>query len=92
MNQVAHMSLTEINDVVDEVLPLVKTNLTELKVAELFLLLPKLTSLEMQQMTIPQKGTYGIMTGMGNRNMLAVDFEVNAQILHDFLYSTENKE
>lgn len=92
LNQVAHMSLSEINYAVDEVLPLVKTNLTELKVAELFLLLPKLTSLEMQQMTIPQKGTYGIMTGMGNRNMLAVDFEINAQILQDFLYSEENKE
>ena len=91
LNQVSNMSLSEINGVIDEVLPLVKTNLTELKVAELFLLIPKLTSLETQQMTIPQKGTYGIMTGMGNRNMLAVDFEVNAQILEDFLYNT-NKE
>ena len=89
LKQLTQMSLLDINDAVDEVLPLVKTNLTELKVAELLLLFPKLSSIKTQQMTIPQKGTYGIMSGMGNRNMLAVDFEVNAQILHDFLYEPQ---
>ena len=89
LQQLSEMSLLEINDAVNEVLPLIKTNISELKVAELLLLAPKLTSLKTQQMTIPQKGTYGIMKGMGNRNVLAVDFEVNAQILHDFLYEPE---
>ena len=45
--------------------------------------LPKATT---QQMTIPAAGTYGHMVGMGGRNMFAVDFEQNSNILKQFLY------
>ena len=37
-------------------------------------------------MTIPAAGTYGHMVGMGGRNMFAVDFEQNSNILKQFLY------
>ena len=71
---------------VDTVLPMVKTNIPEDKMAELILLLPKLKDVEFQQMTIPVKGTYGGKKGMGGRSMYAADFNKNAKILQEFLY------
>ena len=79
-------SMEELNDLVDTILPMVKTNIPELKMAELLLLLPVVKTAETQQMTIPVQGSYGHMTGMGGRSLFAVDFETNAQILHEFLY------
>ena len=42
-------------------------------------------------MTIPAKGTYGTMTGLGGRTLYAVDFQTNSQILHEFLYQSEEE-
>lgn len=39
-----------------------------------------------EQMTLPQKGTYGTMRGMGGRSLFAVDFEAAAETLHQYLY------
>ena len=41
-------------------------------------------------MTIPEQGTYGAMTGLWDKPLFAVDFEVNSQILKEFFYGTEN--
>lgn len=92
LNQAKTMSLTEFNDLIDVLLPLVRTNLPELEIAEMILLLPSLRNAEIQQMTIPADGTFGGMTGMGGRSLFAVDFEANAQILHAFLYGTDGEE
>ena len=85
-NKCKGKSFEEIDSLVDSLLPLVRTNIPESKVAELMTLVPDLLKAQTQQMTIPQQGTYGHMTGMGGRSMFAVDFEQNAQILRDFLY------
>lgn len=86
MNQVKKKDLGQIDALIDEMLGLVRTNLSEEVITKLILLAPSLPNAEFQQMTIPQKGTYGGMTGMGGRPLFAVDFETNAQILHDFIY------
>ncbi|MBQ8813374.1 MAG: LCP family protein [Lachnospiraceae bacterium] len=86
LQQVRSMSLTEIDALIDTLLPMVRTNLTEWKVAQLLLLLPSVMNAEIQQMSIPVKGTYGSMIDKNNRYVLSVDFETNSQILHDFLY------
>lgn len=82
-------SLIELNHLLDEVLPLIQTNLTKLEIAELMLYAPNLLNATFDQMTIPKSGTYGGMRGMGGRSLFAVDFETNAQILQEFLYGTE---
>ncbi len=82
-------SMEELNALIDTILPMVKTNIPELKMAELLLLLPIVKTAETQQMTIPVQGSYGHMTGMGGRSLFAVDFETNAQILQEFLYGKE---
>ncbi len=79
-------SFDELDALVDSLLPLVKTNIPESKIAELMKLIPSLPKATTQQMTIPARGTYGHMVGMGGRNMFSVDFEQNSQILKDFLY------
>lgn len=79
-------SFEEIDSLVDSLLPLVKTNVPESMVAEMLTIVPSLPKAKTQQMTIPQQGTYGHMTGMGGRSMFAVDFEENSRILKEFLY------
>lgn len=76
----------ELDTLADEVLPLVQTNFTQLELAGLLLYAPNFINASVEQMTIPQKGTYGVMRGMGGRSLYAVDFEANAAILQDFLY------
>lgn len=82
-------SLAELNNLLDEVLPLIQTNLTKLEIADLMLYAPNLLNATFDQMTIPQSGTYGGMRGMQGRSLFAVDFDTNAQILQEFLYGTE---
>lgn len=86
LDQVKKMNLAEIDGLINELLGLVRTNLDEDVITRLLLLAPSLLNAEFQQMTIPQKGTYGGMTGMGGRPLFAVDFETNARILHEFIY------
>jgi LCP family protein required for cell wall assembly len=85
-DQVKQMDLVRMDALIDELLGLVRTNLPEEVITKLILLAPSLPNAEFQQMTIPQKGTYGGMKGMDGRPLFAVDFETNAKILHDFIY------
>ena len=83
------MNLLKINRFADNVLPLIKTNLTKGEVAALILIAPDFVGTTIDQMTIPQAGTYGSMIGTGGRHLFAVDFEANAKILQEFLYADE---
>lgn len=82
-------SLKELNDLLDSVLPLIQTDMSMLEIADLMLYSPNFLRSEFDQMTIPKEGTYGGMAGMGGRGLFAVDFEVNSQILKDFLYGED---
>ncbi|MBQ6851040.1 MAG: LCP family protein [Oscillospiraceae bacterium] len=79
-------SFDELDSIIDSLLPLVKTNIPESKVAELMKLIPVLPKTTTQQMTVPAQDTFGSMVGMGGRNMFAVDFEKNSETLKEFLY------
>lgn len=85
-------SLLELNDLADTVLPMVQTNLTKLQIAELVLYAPNFLKASFDQMTIPKKGTYGGLTVMGGRGSFAIDFEVNNDLLHRFLYEGATSE
>lgn len=86
--QLKGMNLLEINSALDTVLPLVQTNLTQEEILDLAFFAPNVLGTDIEQMTIPAKGTYGSMKGMGGRSLYAVDFEENAKILKEFLYGT----
>lgn len=81
-----NLSITELNDLLNNVLPLVQTNLTKLEITELLLLAPKYRGVTIQQMTVPIKGSYGGMRGLGGRSLFSVDFDTNAKALREFIY------
>lgn len=81
------LSLPQIDGMLELVLPCIKTNLTEKEIASLALeMAPRLKEISIEQMTIPEKGTYGSMMGMENRPMFAIDFEKNSKLLAEKLY------
>lgn len=81
------LNILELNNLLDTVLPLLRTNLTESEITGLLLALaPKAGQVTVQQMTIPASGTYGSMKGMGGRSLFAVDFDANAKLLQETLY------
>lgn len=85
------MSLLEINNMLDTVLPLVQTNLTTTDILGLIPYAPSVLGQKFEQMTIPAQGTYGSMKGMGGRTLYAVDFQTNSEILHEFLYGEDEE-
>lgn len=89
VNALKGSNIVQLNNLANEILPMVQTDLTVAQIGELVLYAPNFLKSEFDQMTIPVKGTYGGMTGVKGRNLFAVDFAANAQILHDFLYGTE---
>jgi len=81
-----NLSLLELNNAANELLPLIQTNLTKDEILDLLLFAPQVLGKEIDQMSLPAEGTYGGMTGMGGRSLYAVDFDANAKILEAFLY------
>ena len=71
-------SYIKIMDMANDILPLVRTNIPASEMAKLLLDLSFTLKNDVQQMTIPVKGTY--------TNLGAVDFNKNAEILHQTLY------
>lgn len=89
VNATKDLGLGDIIKLADDVLPLIQTNFTKMEISNLVLEAPGFLGCQIEQMTIPAKGTYGSMIGMGGRHLFAVDFEANSKILHDFLYDIE---
>ncbi|MGI5957874.1 MAG: LCP family protein [Massiliimalia sp.] len=81
-------SLMELNDLADQVLPLVQTNLTKGEITSLLLESPGFMGKPIEDMTIPTADTCWNMTGVDGRKMIGVDFQKNAQILREFFYES----
>ena len=82
-------SLSELDAVLNAALPMVQTDMTKLEIADLLLYAPNFLKSEFDQMTIPKQGTYGYKNGIKG---FAVDYEVNSQLLREFLYGAEEEE
>lgn len=87
MDQLKGLSLTELDRALNELLPLIQTNLPSDKITQLLLAAPKFQGKTAKQLTIPVSGTYGGMIGMGGRSLFSVDFEANSKILQEFISS-----
>ena len=83
------LSVTELNTLLNNVLPLVQTNLTRLEITELLLSAPKYRGVQIKQMTVPISGSYGGMRGLGGRSLFSVDFDTNAKALREFIYGVK---
>ena len=80
------MSITELDAMLNSVLPLVQTNLSEADIASLIPDVPTFLEMDFGSITFPLSNTYGLMDGMSGRRVLALDFETNAQELQNLLY------
>ena len=78
--------LAELNDLANQVLPLIQTNFTKEEILKLMLYAPDFMKSSFHQMTLPKQGTYGFRTGMEGREYFAADFDENSKILKEFLY------
>lgn len=86
-DKVKNASASTLNELLNQILPMIQTNFTQSEIAKLMLIAPEFLGVEFERMTIPEHGTYGGMTGMGGRKMFAPDFAENARILREFLYN-----
>lgn len=92
LDQVKNASVTELDNLLNTVLPLVQTNFTKSEIAALLVQLPGFLGAEIEQLSMPLQGTYGVRTGMDDRLMYDPDWAVNIKALQDFLYNGETAE
>ena len=90
VTETKELDIAELNGLLNNVLPLVQTNLTRLEITELLLLAPKYRGAEIKQMTVPVSGSYGGMRGLGGRSLFSVDFETNSRALREFIYGIKD--
>ena len=92
MAKAKSLSVSELDAVLEAVLPLIKTNLTEKEISSLLMKVPLfLEKMDIEGLTVPVSGTYGSMTGMGGRSLFAADFTKNAAILHEMIYGSSEQ-
>lgn len=93
LDKVKQMSILEINNLIDKVLPLISTNMTGNEIRQLIKSIPSFLSKDIKtdQMTLPLAGTYrGVK--INGLNMYRVDFDINAKALKEFLQGTPASE
>ena len=82
----------ELDNLLNTLLPLIQTNFTKTEIAALLVQLPGFLGCDVQQMSLPLQGTYGVRTGMDDRLMYDPDWVVNIKALQDFLYNDKTAE
>lgn len=90
VNQLIGSSFSELNDLCDEILPLIQTNLTKKEIAELIIYSPKFLESEFDQMTIPIENSYGGMNCFSGVVGWSLNYEKNNKALHEFLFGTDS--
>lgn len=91
INQVKQLSISELNKLVNTILPMVKTNLSKSDITKLLLEVPSFITqgAQMDQMTIPTYETCWNSVGVDGRRLIGVDFNANAAILREFFYGAD---
>ena len=92
LDQIQNASVTELDNLLNTMLPLVQTNFTKTEIAALLVQLPGFLGCDVEQLSMPLQGTYGVRTGMDDRLMYDPDWYVNTTALQDFLYNDESAE
>ena len=92
LDQIKNASVTELDNLLNTMLPLVQTNFTKTEIAALLVQLPGFLGCDVEQLSMPLQGTYGVRTGMDDRLMYDPDWYVNTTALQDFLYNDKTAE
>lgn len=86
INALKGADVATLNNLCDEILPMVKTNFTKKEIAQLMLQVPNFVSADIEQMTIPAEGTFNREEGAGGMSIYSPIFQDNAIILQEFFY------
>ena len=89
LDQIQSATPADLDNLLNTVLPLVQTNFTRAEIAALLVEVPGFLGVTADQMSLPAEGTYGVRTGMDNRQMYDPDWTENVAILHEFLYGAD---
>lgn len=84
-NNVKGLSLIELNDLLNIILPQVTTNLTEGEIFSLILGLPSYKNYSIEQWSIPVNGSYQFLRIRG-MDVIGIDFEKNIQEFQTRIY------
>ncbi len=85
-DKAAAMSLTELNEMANVVLPCVKTDLSEGEVLSLLLSAPSYLQYEMESNRIPIDGTWGFADAAEAGAVVTVDYKANRDFLYNSIY------
>ena len=93
-NKVRTLGLSDLDELISTVLPMVQTNLTKSEIVDLMWEMPGFLTknIEMGQMTVPIPGTSWDKTGEDGTGLLGIDFEANSEALHEFFYGDKKEE
>lgn len=81
------LSVKDMNNMANTILPMINTNLTKAEIKSLMSLAPKFIGAEVGQLMIPEKeGSWTYVTGRG-AHMLGCDFAACAKEIKEFLYN-----
>ncbi|MEG2174391.1 MAG: hypothetical protein RR135_02765, partial [Oscillospiraceae bacterium] len=86
IDQTKELSLKQINHLLDEVLPLVETNLSKKEISALVLKAPSFLGVQLRQMTLPLHGMYGAKKTADGRSLMMLDPQEAEFILQEFLH------
>ena len=92
LDQIQNASVTDLDNLLNTMLPLVQTNFSKTEIAALLVQLPGFLGCDVEQLSMPLQGTYGVRTGMDDRLMYDPDWYVNTTALQDFLYNDKSSE
>ena len=76
-----NLSVTELDNAIDAVLPMIQTNMDKTEILSMVSLVPTLLNSDIEDMTVPVKGTF--------KNLSNIDFKANSKILHDLFYGED---
>lgn len=79
-------NISTLNNLCDEIFPLVMTNFTKDELIALATKMPAFMGVTLDQLTIPEQGNFGYMMGIDDRSVIAVDYDATAKMLHEFIY------
>lgn len=86
VNKLKTLSITDLNKLMDEVLPLIETDLTNAQLTSLMMSAPKFVNAEVTQLMEPAKDkTWSYQTGRG-AFMIGCDFKECAAEIRQFIY------
>ena len=90
IKKASKLSVGELDNFVDELFPMITTDLTETDIFSLLVKAPTYFSYDVVQHTIPTEGTWEYMT-IRSMSVLGVDFEANQEYLFKNIYRYEEE-